>query len=65
MKISNWFSHLEFAVMLITIIGGFYTLDNKIERQSERTDRLSQAQTERTDRLYEMFYEVVRENRKQ
>lgn len=40
----NWASHAEFA---ITLIGGFYTLDRKIERQDERIDK-----------TYEMFYEV-------
>lgn len=46
----HWSSHLEFMVLLITLLGGFYILDGKIERQSSRTDR-----------LYEMFIEVVKE----
>lgn len=48
---TNWSRHLEFAVLLITLIGGFYTLDGKIERQGERTDR-----------LYEMFVTIQTEN---
>ncbi len=33
-------SHIEFMVLLVTFIGGFYLLDSKIERQGERTDKL-------------------------
>jgi hypothetical protein len=49
----QWGSHIEFAVLFITLIGGFYMIDAKFERCHERTDK-----------LYEMFYDVVRENRK-
>jgi hypothetical protein len=48
----HWTTHLEFAVLLITLIGGFYTLDAKIERQGLRTDK-----------LYEMYAETQREIR--
>ena len=57
MEKNNWSIHLEFAVLFVTLIGGFYTLDAKIERAT-------QAQSQRTDRLYEMFYEVIKETRK-
>ena len=43
----HWTSHAEFIVLLVTLLGGFYLLDGKIERQGERTDR-----------LYEMFCEM-------
>ncbi len=56
----GWASHAEFVVLLLTLIGGFYLLDGKIERQAERTDRLYESQSARTDRLYEMFIEVVK-----
>lgn len=52
MENKHWTSHLEFMVLLITLIGGFYLLDGKIERQAERTDR-----------LYEMFIDLVKEKR--
>jgi hypothetical protein len=45
-------SHLEFAALLITLIGGFYLLDGKIERQSARTDR-----------LYECFIDLLKEKK--
>lgn len=48
----NWTSHAEFIVLLVTLIGGFYLLDGKIERQSVRTDR-----------LYEMFIDLVKEGK--
>jgi hypothetical protein len=50
---TNWLSHVEWCVMLVTLLGGFYLLDRKIERQSSRTDR-----------LYEMFIDLIKEGRK-
>ena len=44
--------HIEFLVLLITLLGGFYLLDGKIERQSSRTDR-----------LYEMFIDLLKEKK--
>lgn len=52
----NWSQHLEFLVLLVTLIGGFYTLDSKIDRQVE-------IQCSRTDRLYEMFIDLVKERK--
>ncbi len=52
MENKHWTTHVEFIVLLITLIGGFYLLDGKIERQSNRTDR-----------LYEMFIDLVKENK--
>lgn len=49
----HWTIHAEFVVLLITLIGGFYLLDGKIDKQSSRTDR-----------LYEMFIDLVKETRK-
>ena len=51
-----WTIHAEFIILLVTLIGGFYLLDGKIERQGER-------QSARTDKLYEMFIEVVKERK--
>lgn len=49
----NWSTHGEFLILFITLLGGFYLLDGKIDRQSERTDK-----------LYEMFIDLVKETRK-
>lgn len=46
----NWFVHVEWVVVLVTLLGGFYMLDGKIERQSQRTDK-----------LYEMYCETQKE----
>lgn len=53
MENKTWTSHAEFVVLLITLIGGFYLLDGKIERQSGRTDK-----------LYEMFIDLIKEGKK-
>jgi hypothetical protein len=49
----DWSNHVEFAILFSTLIGSLYFLDAKIERQSDRTDR-----------LYEMFIDLVKEGRK-
>lgn len=46
----NWFVHVEWIVVLVTLLSGFYLLDGKIERQGARTDR-----------LYEMWCETQKE----
>lgn len=52
MENKSWTIHAEFIVLLITLLGGFYLLDGKIERQSTRTDK-----------LYEMFIDLLKEKR--
>ncbi len=49
----HWTTHAEFMVLLVTLIGGFYLLDGKIDRQSDRTDK-----------LYEMFIDLLKEGKK-
>lgn len=49
-KENNLIGHIEFLVLLITLIGGFYLMDGKIERQGSRTDK-----------LYEMWCETQKE----
>lgn len=53
MEQKNWFVHVEWVVVLITLLGGFYLLDGKVERQGARTDR-----------LYEMFIDLIKEGKK-
>lgn len=53
MELNKWSTHVEFVVIFVTLLGGFFLLDGKIERQSGRTDR-----------LYEMFIDLVKEGRK-
>lgn len=56
MEYKNWFIHVEWVVMLVTLIGGFYMIDNKIDRHME-------LQCARTDRLYEMFIDLIKEQK--
>lgn len=48
----NWITHAEFFTLLLTLLGGFFILDAKIEKQSSRTDR-----------LYEMFIDLLKERK--
>lgn len=56
MNSQPWTIHAEFVILLVTLIGGFYLIDGKLERQADR-------QCIRTDKLYEMFIEVVKEKK--
>lgn len=48
----QWGIHIEFAVLFMTLVGGFYMIDSKFERCHERTDR-----------IYEMFYEIIKDKK--
>lgn len=50
MENKPWSLHIEFAVLLVTLIAGFYTIDGKIECQGQRTDK-----------LYEMYCDMQKE----
>ena len=50
-------SHLEFMVLWLTMLGGFYLLDGKIERATSQ-------QSARTDKLYEMFIDLLKQKEK-
>lgn len=52
MDTKNWSIHAEFVVIFVTLLGGFFLLDGKIDRQSARTDR-----------LYEMFVDLLKEGK--
>jgi hypothetical protein len=45
--------HIEWLALMVTLLGGMYLIDGKIERQGARTDK-----------LYEMFIDLVKEVRK-
>jgi hypothetical protein len=65
----NWFVHVEWVVVLVTLLGGFYLLDGKIERQGQRTDNLyamycdtqkeiANISRENGDRFYTLLQEI-------
>lgn len=57
----EWFVHIEWVVVLITLLGGFYTLDSKIERQSARTDRLYEIYVESNEKWNERWADTQNE----
>ncbi len=60
---NTWSSHIEWAFLVITLVGGFYLLDSKIENLSAaQTARIDQVNT-RTDQLYTMFIDLLKENK--
>mgnify|MGYP001570702130 CR=1 FL=1 len=40
MRSQNWIIHIEFFVLVVTIICGLYLLQDKIDRQGKRIDSL-------------------------
>lgn len=60
----SWTQHVEFLVLLVTMIGGVYAIDGKIERQDSKIEHQIAAQSQRTDKLYEMFVELVKATKK-
>ena len=58
---NHWTSHVEFFALLITLLGGFYLIDAKCERQGERTDKTFEiwASTQK-----EMFQDRIENNSK-
>jgi hypothetical protein len=59
----NWSTHVEWAVLMVTIIGGFFLLDGKIDRQSQRTDRLYEMYCETQKEIKQVYIELVRERK--
>jgi len=62
--IRDWTSHIEFMVLLTTLIGGFYLLDGKIETQSARTDRIYEMFCQQQKEFDQKFYDLLKEGRK-
>lgn len=36
---NNWISHIEWVVMFVTLVGGFYTIDSRIDNCHSRIDQ--------------------------
>ncbi len=59
----TWTTHAEFVVLLVTLIGGFYLLDGKIEHCGTRTDKLYEIFVENQTKFHEesnRFYDEMR-----
>ena len=57
----NWFIHVEWAVVLITLLGGFYMLDGKIERQASRTDKLYEIWVDTQKEIKQLYVEILKD----
>jgi hypothetical protein len=51
----NWFVHIEWVVVLVTIMGGFYMIDGKIERSNQRIDRLYEMWCETQSEIKDLY----------
>ena len=60
----NWITHIEFIVLLVTLLGSFYLLDGKIERQSMRTDRLYEMWCETQKEIKQIYIDRFSEGKK-
>jgi hypothetical protein len=41
MENKSWINHLEWAVVLVTLIGGFYAMDARIDAGNARADAIN------------------------
>lgn len=57
----RWGTHIEFAVLFVTILGGFYMIDAKCERAHERIDRTYDMFTELSKDMNQKFIEISKE----
>ncbi len=68
MENKGWFIHVEWVVVLVTVLGGFYTINANMKSEilEIRQEFCSQhqAQVQRTDRLYEMFIDLIKSEKK-
>ena len=66
MESKHWSIHVEFLVIFITLIGGYFMIKQDIECQTARIDqtnsRIDQTNT-RTDQLYNMFIDLLKERK--
>lgn len=59
----NWVIHIEFAILFVTLIGGFYTIDTKFDRCHERTDKLYEMHAETQKDYNHKFYDLLRDRK--
>lgn len=62
MENRHWFVHVEWVTVFITLLGGFFMLDSKIETQNARTDRLYDMFVDNQTRMHELLNEMKKEN---
>lgn len=59
MESKHWSIHVEFLVIFITLIGGYFMIKQDIECQTARIDQTNT----RTDQLYSMFIDLLKEKK--
>lgn len=60
----TWINHAEWVILFITLVGGFYLIDSKIERSNERTDRLYEIFMDHRKDVDQKFYDMLKESKK-
>ena len=60
MKENHWSIHIEFLVIFVTLLGGYFMIKQDIECQTARIDQVNL----RTDQLYTMFIDLLKERSK-
>lgn len=57
MNDKSWISHIEWAVMFVTLIGGFYSIDSRIDAVNIRVDSTIEAMNNRFDQFLITWHE--------
>lgn len=57
----NWSIHVEFAVLMTTLFGGYFLIDSRMEARVDKMEERLAVQGERIDKLYEMYCSTLKE----
>jgi hypothetical protein len=63
MKETNWSTHVEWVILMGTILGGLYIFEAKFENRLQSFENRMEIQAQRSDRLYEMFIDLLKEKK--
>ena len=58
-----WIAHVEFFVLLISLLGGFVLLNARIETQNSRTDKLYEMFCTLQKESDQKFYDLLKESK--
>lgn len=59
----NWLAHLEFIGLMVTILACFFMIHKDVRDIETRLDQRIQKESDRSDRLYEMFIDLLKERK--
>jgi len=59
--LKSLFVHIEWVIIMVTLIGGFLMIDNKIDQNNIYANQRIDQVNARTDQLYQMWSDMQKE----